>query len=239
MKAVVLAAGKGERFGPLAETIPKPMAIIAHKPILEHVIIHLRASGIRDIIINLHHCPGVIRDYFGDGRRWDVSIRYSYEPELLGTAGAVRNVAGELHGTFLVYYGDNLCCCDLEALRKFHMMKGGLATIVIAESYDDLTGGVVEKDQDGLAVRFCEKPPSVSGGRRWESAGIYLLEKGILDSIPADRPTDFGTDIFPRVIAEGGRIYCYEAEGMVRGVDTPERYRRVKAEMEKRGLRQR
>jgi len=213
------------------------MAILARKPVLEHVIIHLRAFGIRDIIINLHHHPQVIRDYFGNGGRWDVSISYSYEPELLGTAGAVRNVAGDLQGAFLVYYGDNLCRCDLAGLHEFHIMKGGLATMVIAESYDDLAGGVVERGQDGMVVRFCEKPPSVDGGRRWESAGIYLFERGILDYIPGDRPSDFGADVFPRVLAGGGRIYCYEAEGIVRGIDTPERYRRVKQEIEEGGSR--
>ena len=232
MKAMVLAAGKGERFSSFHDTIPKPMARLGDKPVLEHVIDHLRFFKILDIIINLHHLPRVIMDYFGDGAKWGVAIKYSLEPELLGTAGAILKVADELKETFLVYYGDNLCECDLGKLRGFHRERGGLATIVTAESYDDIAGGVVECAGDGRLIRFVEKPAVTGSGKRWENGGIYILEPDVINCIPESEQCDFARDIFPALLEEGERIYCYKAEGYVRGIDTPERYERIKKEIE-------
>lgn len=232
MKALVLAAGKGERFRPFRDDIPKPMIELAGKPVLEHVLCHLHSSGIRSIIINLHHRPEAIMDYFGDGRRWGVSIEYSVEPELLGTAGAAKKVAGLLGRTFMVYYGDNLCSCDLRGLRDFHGEKGGVGTIVVAESYDDVVGGVIEFDSNCRVLSFAEKPPSSGVGTRWENGGIYVLEAGVLEYVPEGRQSDFARDIFPALLDAGEKVYCYRAEGYVRGVDTPERFLMVRKELE-------
>ena len=141
MRAIVLAAGKGERLKEVTSTIPKPMIKIMDKPILEHNINWLNRYGIKNIYINLHHLPNVIKDYFKDGKRWGVRITYSYEPELLGTAGAVRKIAEEYwqlrtdnyyssvaredlrdskkqktKNTFVVVYGDNLFKYNLPQL---------------------------------------------------------------------------------------------------------------------------
>jgi NDP-sugar pyrophosphorylase family protein len=237
VKALVLAAGKAKRLRPLQGDIPKPMLKVSGKPVLEHIIEHLSISGIRDIIINLHYLPDIIREYFKGGEKWGVSIEYSFEPKLLGTAGAARKVADKLGEDFLVYYGDNLCSCDLVKLQRFHREKGGIVTIVISESYDDLAGGVVECDPDGRLTRFLEKPPLSKPGQRWENGGIYILKKSVLSYVPEGRPSDFGKDIFLRILKNNGIIYCYKAEGYVRGVDTPERYKQLLNEIEKGSLK--
>ncbi len=95
MKAVILAAGKGERLSEITQKIPKPMIEFKGKPLLQHNIELCKKFGIEDIYINLHHLPDKIRDYFGNGERFGVNIKYSYEKELLGTAGAVRRIARE------------------------------------------------------------------------------------------------------------------------------------------------
>ncbi len=94
MKAVILAAGKGERLSEITQSIPKPMIEFKGKPLLQHNIELCKRYGIEDIFINLHHLPDRITKYFGDGERFGVKIKYSYEEELLGTAGAVRKIAG-------------------------------------------------------------------------------------------------------------------------------------------------
>lgn len=231
MRALVLAAGKGERLRALSREIPKPMADIDGRPVLEHVVEHLRRSGIRDIIVNLHHLPDAIRDHFGDGGRWGVSIEYSFEPELLGTAGAAKKLQDKLSETFLVYYGDNLCDCDLRRLERFHRRRGGAVTMVVAESYDDVAGGVVEFGDDGLLTGFSEKPAVTAGGPRWENGGIYVIEPAVLPFIPEGRPSDFAMDVFPALLEAGERMYCYRSEGPIRGIDTPERFRLVEGEL--------
>ncbi len=224
MKALLLAAGCGARFGAEHTGIPKPMARVAGKPMLEHAIEHVREHGITRIYINLHHRPSVIREYFGDGRRWGVEIRYSHETDLLGTAGAVKKLSHEFESTFLVYYTDNLCACDLTKMALFHKEKRALATILVSESYDDLAGGVVGCDVDGRILSFLEKPPDAGSGERLENGGIYVLEPAIIDHIPGGGPSDFAKDIFPELLRAGETLYCYRAEGYVRGIDTPERY---------------
>ena len=93
MKTIILAAGKGERLKGIVDTVPKPMVRIAGKPILQHNIELCRKHGITDLYINLHHLPDRIVDYFGNGEKFGVTITYSYEETLLGTAGAVRRIA--------------------------------------------------------------------------------------------------------------------------------------------------
>ena len=114
MKAVILAAGKGERLGNITQRIPKPMIPINGKPILEYNIELCKKNGIDEIFINLHHLPHKIKKYFGDGSRFGVRIKYKYEAEILGTAGGVKNFQEDL-GTdpFFVLYGDNLIDMDL------------------------------------------------------------------------------------------------------------------------------
>jgi NDP-sugar pyrophosphorylase family protein len=95
IRAIILAAGKGERLKEITENIPKPMIIFRGKPILQHNIELCRSFGIKDIFINLYHLPEKITDYFGNGGKFGVNIKYSYEKELLGTAGAVKKIVNE------------------------------------------------------------------------------------------------------------------------------------------------
>jgi NDP-sugar pyrophosphorylase family protein len=92
MKGMILAAGEGKRLRPLTEHVPKPMLPLAGRPLLEHIITHLRDCGITELAINLHHLPGAVMDYFEDGSRWGVSLRYSLEEHLLGSAGGVKRL---------------------------------------------------------------------------------------------------------------------------------------------------
>src|SRR5438128_2714886 len=111
---MVMAAGAGTRLRPLTHAIPKPMVPIANRPVLEYTLENVRRHGITELVLNLHSHPELIRRHFADGRRWGVKISYSYEPDLLGTAGGVKKVESFLNqGTFLVLSGDGLTNIDL------------------------------------------------------------------------------------------------------------------------------
>jgi mannose-1-phosphate guanylyltransferase / phosphomannomutase len=108
LKAVILAAGKGDRLKNVTSQIPKPMIEFRGKPILEHNINLCKRYGVSELCINTHHLHQKIREYFGDGSKFGVSINYSYESELLGTSGAVKNFSKFLgNEPFFVIYGDN------------------------------------------------------------------------------------------------------------------------------------
>jgi NDP-sugar pyrophosphorylase family protein len=234
IKAVVLAAGKGERLKAVLNAVPKPMVQMNGKPMLEHNIEWLRDYGIKDIYMNLHHLPDVIRDYFGAGERFGVRITYSYEDQLLGTAGAVRKIASEYWGdeasrAFLVVYGDNLLSgFDLAGLITFHEARDGVATICLYRKPEEVSkSGVVLLDSHSRVLKFLEKP------RPWEvqsdlvNTGIYVLEPAILSYIAPGCLSDFGKDVFPAAIDAGESIFGLVANADLVAIDTPELYKKA------------
>ena len=163
MKGMVLAAGEGRRLRPLTDHLPKPMLPVAGRPLLEHIIIHLRSCGIDDLAVNLCHHPTAVIDYFGDGCRWAVNLRYSVEEQLLGSAGGVKRLQSFFDDTFLVYYGDVLTWADLRPMIAFHKQAGVLATMGLYHVPDPWNRGVVQLDDSSIIVRFEEKPvPSMA-----------------------------------------------------------------------------
>jgi NDP-sugar pyrophosphorylase family protein len=208
-KAMLLAAGKGTRLRPLTDTVSKCMVAIAGKPILEHNIERLKSYGVTDIVINLHYQPESITAHFGDGSRFGVQLTYSFEPELLGTAGAVKQVAALFDAPFFVWYGDNLSDCRLDRLWRLQVARSGVATMALHHRNDPTQSGIVELDDNDRVVRFLEKPRADQIFSHWVSAGILVLEPRLLDAIAANEPTDFGREVFPRLLEQGEAIYGY------------------------------
>jgi NDP-sugar pyrophosphorylase family protein len=231
MKALLLAAGEGKRLRPLTESLPKPMISIGGRPILEQNVNLLARYGIRDIAINLHHCPDAVRNHFGDGSRFGVGITYSYEPKLLGTAGAVKQLESYFHNTFIVIYGDNLINCDLKRLISFHRGHGGIVTIAVHFREDMSNSGVVALDGRNRVIHFLEKPQGNQPLSNWVNAGVLVLEREVLQYIPPDAPSDFGREILPNLLAKGEQIYGYKFSGdeQIWWIDRMEDYKKVQA----------
>lgn len=186
------------------------MVSVGGKPILEHNIAWLKKYGVSDVMINLHYLPQVVMDHFGDGSKWGIRIHYSVEKEILGTAGGVKNVAPFFEDEpFIVWYGDNLCTCDLDRLAAFHRDKSGLATIALYHREDVTQCGIVGLDASDRILRFLEKPRPEQVFSHWVNAGIYILEPEVLNHIPANSPSDFGRDVFPALLAAGQALYGY------------------------------
>ncbi len=223
MKAVLLAAGKGERLGDIARTIPKPMLPVLGRPVIEHNIEMCKRFGVSDICINLHHLPEVILARLGDGKRLGVSITYSLEREILGTAGGVKRLADELGGgRFFVIYADNYCHdYDLGDIHERHIQASADMSIALCQTDDTAHGGVAVMNREGWIERFVEKPAPGDIDSRWVNAGIYVIEPKLLDAIPKGF-SDFGRDIIPRLIAEGYKILGVPMPRPATGIDTPE-----------------
>jgi len=145
MKALLLAGGFGTRMRPLTERLPKPMAPVGNRPWLEHLIAGLKEQGIREIVIAVKHYPERIIDYFGDGRKLGVDIRYTHEPVPLGTAGAVKNAEALLGSRFVVINADIVHRADIRALVETHERSGAMVTIGLVEVADPSQFGVVEQ----------------------------------------------------------------------------------------------
>lgn len=228
-KAMILAAGHGTRLRPITDHVPKAMAPVAGKPILQHTVEMFRKRGITEIVINLCHLPWVVMDHFGDGATWGVKIHYSLEEEALGTAGGVKRVERLFDAPFFVWYGDNLGSCDLARLYRFHRAKGGVATIGLCHRQDVSGRGIVGLDAGDRITRFLEKPAPDQVFSHWINAGVYVLEPRVLDLVPPGKFFDFGRDVFPALLDRGDSLFGYRmsADEGLWLIDTPEDLERV------------
>lgn len=228
MKALLLAAGRGERLRPLTDRIPKPMVPIGREPLLKHQILLLRNHGIREILINLSHCPQVITDYFGNGEKFGVKIDYFPEENLLGTAGTALKLRGHFPDRFMVFYGDNLTNCDLTGLMNHHQRQRPLGTIAVFNRdqvpNSGMAGGRVLLSEEGEIRAFQEGDGLDSP---WVNAGIYVLEPDIFDFIPGKVPCDFGKDVFVRVLQDQKRLAAFPLKGYLFGIDTLQAYQKA------------
>jgi mannose-1-phosphate guanylyltransferase len=198
---MVMAAGLGTRLRPLTYDIPKPLVPVANRPVMEHILLLLRKHGFGPLIANLHWFPDALRDRFGDGSQLGVDLTYSYEDELLGTAGGVRNVA-EFFGSepFLVMAADALTDIDLGALRAAHEENDGIATLAVKRVSDVSEFGVVITDSAGRVQGFQEKPDRAEALSDLASCMIYVLEREIFDYFPSKPAVDFARDVFPALL---------------------------------------
>jgi mannose-1-phosphate guanylyltransferase/phosphomannomutase len=230
--AIVLAAGEGTRLRPLTLDRPKPMVPLAGRPALEWVLRWLRHYGVGEVYINLHYRPEAIRDYFGDGASLGLRITYNEEREILGTAGGAAQFCDRVAGVVLVCYGDVLSDLDLDALLARHRAWGAAATLALYRVPDPWTRGVVDLAPDGRVVGFREKPPREACPPATPvNAGIFALDAAVLRGIPRDRPSDFGRDLFPALLAAGAPLYGWESGAYVLDFGTLEQYRQAEEDV--------
>lgn len=226
-KAMVLAAGLGTRLRPLTDLISKPMAPIVNKPVMEHIIDLLISHGFTDVVCNLHYYPEAIKDYFGDGSRWDINISYSFEEFLMGTAGGVKNVEGFFEGkTFIILSGDALTDIDLNEVIRFHKEKKGIGTLVLTEVEDPSQYGVVLIDDDKAITGFQEKPLQGEEKSNLANSGIYVFEPEIFDYMPEKSFYDFGKNVFPDLLNKKVPYYGFKHSYYWNDVGSLEEYQR-------------
>ncbi len=236
MKAMVLAAGYGERMRPLTDKIPKPLLPLNGKPILHYTLKLLEKNGIKEIVINLHHLHRMVMDAFGDGSHYGMKIHYSYEKEMLGTAGGIKAAEKFLKGdTFLVINSDIIVNMDINKALEFHRKKKAFITMVLREDADADRYGSIEIDSTGRVRRFL----GITTRDEWEAqilkklmfTGIHIFEPDIFNEIPANRFCGITEEIYPKLIGRGAPIYGYEYCGYWLDIGTHERYEKAKRDV--------
>lgn len=214
MRAMVLAAGVGSRLEPLTNQVPKPMVPVANRPVLEHIVALLKKHGITEIYSNLHYLPDSIREYFGDGSKFGVNLKFLEEVELSGDAGGVRTCRKELsQGPFLVLMGDLLTDVNLTEIIEQHKSKKALATIALKQVEDVSHFGVAVTNADGFITGFQEKPQAHEALSNYASTGIYVLEPEVFNHIPASGSYGFGRQLFPQLVADGFSVLGAPIDG--------------------------
>jgi len=227
MKAVVMAGGFGTRLRPITERLPKPMAYVANRPMMEHVVRLLKRAGILDLEVLLYFYPDKITSYFGDGSPWGVRIHYIGAESDYGTAGAVKNAEPRIDGTFLVISADIITDFDLSRAIEFHREREAAATIVLTRVPNPIQYGIVITEDDGRIARFLEKPSWGEVFSDTVNTGIYILEPEVLSLIPHGKNFDFSKNVFPEMLSRGDRLLGYIAEGYWKDVGNLDEYLNV------------
>lgn len=218
LKAVVLAGGRGTRLAPYTSILPKPLMPIGDMPILEVMLMQMKLAGVNEVILTVGHLASLLRAYFGDGEQWNMNIRYSYEPQPLGTAGPISLVK-DLETTFLVTNGDVLTTLNLKELIDFHRREGGIATIAVHQRQVRIDLGVVQSSADHKITDYIEKPSY----DYTVSMGIYVFEPRVLGFIPQGQYLDF-PNLVLNLIAAGEKVVAYPFDGYWMDLGRPDDY---------------
>jgi mannose-1-phosphate guanylyltransferase len=224
MKAFLLAAGLGTRLRPITDRIPKCLVPIHGKPLLEYWFELLERHGVDEVLINLHHLPDLVRAYVKQGRS-RIQAHLFYEPELLGSAGTVRENRYFVQDEkcFYIIYADNMTNFDLSAIREVHERQDVVLTMGLFRTERPRECGIATLDAEGRIVEFVEKPTSPKSNLA--NAGIYVASPELFEFIPQDQtPVDFGFDVIPHLV---GRMIGYPIEGFLMDIGTPEQYAKV------------
>jgi NDP-sugar pyrophosphorylase family protein len=219
-RVFILAGGLGTRIRSLYPDLPKPLIPIHGKPFLEYQIEQLRAQGFGDFVLCVSYLADRIIDHFQDGSAWDVHIRYSYEHEPLGTAGALRYAAPYWEETAIVLNGDTFVATDFRMLIAAHRgppdADGSLGLVALP---DTVRYGQVLIDSRQRITTFREKDQSAGAG--WINAGVYVLDPIVLDFIPSGRPVSLEREVFP-ALATRRHLYGFPLDGAFVDMGTPE-----------------
>jgi len=236
LKAMILAAGKGKRLLPLTKNLPKCLMPLAGRPLIDWQLSWLKKHGVTECVINLHYLPEQVRTHCGDGATHGLHVKYFLEPELLGTAGAVKKVSEFfVDAPFLVIYGDNFSQWDLERLkaskqfpqfqRAADSVRETLGAMAVHWREDVTHSGMVETDGKDRILRYVEKPPAEAVTSHWVNAGFYYLHPKVLDYIPAGKFCDFSYHVFPAMLLAGEVLYAAKMDQPIIGIDTLEAYK--------------
>ncbi len=226
-----MAGGKGTRLRPLTCNRPKPMVPLVQKPVMQYSIEWLREHGITDIAVTVQYLPDVIKNYFGDGSKFGVSLTYFEETTPLGTAGSVKQAEDFLDEPFVVVSGDALTDLNLYEGISFHYQRGSLVTIFMKHVDDPTEFGVITTDEQKKIVRFYEKPSWDQVFSHTVNTGIYVMDPKVFGYIEAEKMVDFSKEVFPRLLEENVGLFGFQADGYWSDIGNIQQYRQAQFDL--------
>ena len=229
IEAIIIAGGEGRRLQSVVSDVPKPMAKVAGRPFVEYLVEQLKNAGVSRIVLSIGHKAHIIRDYFGDGSRFEVPITCIEEKELLGTGGAICYAAKEsdIADTFFVMNGDSYFDIDLKALARAHTTSGAVGTLALRKFMNPYRSGVVEIDRSSRIMKFHEKKPV--RGEALINGGVYVLSRSIFKHIPSKQKFSMEEEGFPAAIQAG--LHGEVCKGYFIDIGIPEDFARAQTEL--------
>ena len=224
--AVIMAGGKGSRLRSITnDEIPKPMVPVDGKPLLEYQVEKLKAYGIKKIVMIVGHLGEKIVDHFKDGKDFGVEIDYIFEKEPLGTAGAFYYLKDKIDAKdFMLVFGDVFFDMDFDRMEDFHFKNSALTTLLAHPNGHPYDSDLIQTDDNGRVIGFDSKH---NVRDYWYdnmvNAGMYIINKRLLDLVKEPVKTDFEKDILANQVKLGASIYAYHTPEYVKDVGTVDR----------------
>jgi NDP-sugar pyrophosphorylase family protein len=231
MRAFILAGGLGTRLKTRFADLPKPLAPVGGRPFVARQLEWLAAHGIRDVVLCLGHGAEQVRAALGEGDGFGVRLRYSVEPEPLGTAGALRLALPLVDGPSLVLNGDTHAPCDPWALERARWEHGALGAVALFQVEDASARGRVEYQRQGPAgagariVRFVEKD-AAHRGPAWVNGGLYAFDPRLWRWLAPGGEGSLEREVLPRAAA-AGLLVGHRVHGAFYDIGTPEEWERA------------
>jgi mannose-1-phosphate guanylyltransferase len=222
MQAVILVGGEGTRLRPLTSTVPKPVVPLVDRPFISFMLEWLVKHGVDDVIMSCGFLATSVRNVLGEGGDLGVRLRFVEEPDPRGTAGALKYAEPMLDERFLMLNGDVLTDIDLSAQIAQHDESGAKATLSLVPVADPSAYGLVHLNEDRSVRDFVEKPSPDAIDTNLISAGAYVLQREILQLVPAERNVSIEREIWPLLIGAG--LYGFPSESYWLDIGSPERY---------------
>ncbi|HEY4428756.1 MAG TPA: NDP-sugar synthase [Solirubrobacteraceae bacterium] len=219
---MILVGGEGTRLRPLTSTMPKPVVPLVDRPFIVFMLDWLRQHGVDDVIMSCGFLATAVRDVLGDDAGLGLRLRFVEEPDPRGTAGALKLAEPMLDERFLMLNGDVLTDIDLTSQIARHEATGARATLALVPVADPSAYGLVILEDDGSVRDFVEKPSSDRLPSNLISAGAYVLERSVLDLVPAGRNVSIEREIWPLLVGNG--LYGFASESYWLDIGTPARY---------------
>ncbi len=220
---MILVGGEGKRLRPLTSTVPKPVVQLVDRPFISFMLEWLRGHGIDDVIMSCGFLADSVRSVLGDGSKMGIRLRFVEEDEPRGTAGALKLAEPMLDERFLMLNGDVLTDIDLSSQIAQHERTGARGTLALVPVADPSAYGLVILEQDRSVRAFVEKPSSNRTGEgNLISAGAYVLERDVLELVPADRNVSIEREVWPLLVGDG--LYGFPSESYWLDIGTPARY---------------
>ena len=223
-RAIILAAGRGRRLRPLTNHTPKPLVEVCGYPLLSYGLGLLRANGIEEVVVNVHHLADRIIENIGDGSRFGLRIRYSLEETLLDSGGGIRQASTlfdpPIDGPLVVLNADVICSAPLARLVDFHRRKDALVSLLLRDDARKQEYGVFGIEADGRIARFLGRGRD-AGLPEFMFGSVQVLSPAILERMPPGAFASMG-DLWPRLFDEGKPFYGYVYEGPWYTADTVE-----------------
>lgn len=226
MRAMILTAGFGTRLRPLTNTMPKALVPVAGRPLIEYNLLLLKAHGIEDVVINLHHLGDKIRAALGDGSAYGLRIIYSPEDPILESGGGIKKAQPFLDdGTFLVLNCDTIIDVNLHALIEAHQQTHATGTLVLRPDPEAARYGILETDPSSRLRRIRGEPAEVEVKEplsQYMFTGCQVLEPRVFDFMPEIKPFSSTRETYPTMLRAGEPLYGFVHRGVWMTVDDPD-----------------